>query len=650
MISLIITIIVIILLVSIAIFSGMETPQNASLAKFISEFSDYSLAVSNDYIERYRNNFTQNLTRTKAQVYYEIASGRDDIEMNTPTVSSMLVTDLKEAYGKIMPDDLKGVECYEVTHDYNIKDIKNDKIFYTENEKHYITDEGIAFVLPGYPEYAGNEVEKWWINEKQYYTGEPWIPEDSGDVILPEESGEGLTVKDIKITTDSEGTTEAGDGIVENTKLYIQMKAYEGEKEATITPAVPFEVTKNGIYEFTITGSNGQTLKQNVNVNNYQTNLVVKDIKITSDKEGNEEVGNGVVATTKLYIQMKAYEGEKEATITPAVPFEIMQNGTYEFTITGSQGQTLIQSVNVTNYKETSLADILKPGNYVAYNPTKNEYTLDDSNKDEYTSFFEKFLEWLFGFQSDDTLKTDSSATWRVIYSNSETGEVLLTTDDPVNRNTTLYGLDGYFNGVKILDNMCSSLYSNSELGLTARSMTIEDVNKICGYSAEDFADDTESYAYCLRNNQGRGPGGNQGGGYGGNQDSTTSYNGKTYKKSYVSKYSEFYVSDGGGEIKTSGDGGYTYRVPTSDSPVYVTETYYTYNLETQDKAVREILGSGSCWLASQCTYLTEDAECLCLRTITSDWRNYKVTAQILYDSESRSNFRFCWIKTNNFA
>lgn len=148
MVSLIITIIVVILLASIVIFSGLETPANASLAKFKSEFADYSLAIQNDYIDRYHQNTIEENTRTKAQVYYAIASGRNDIEMNTATESSMSVSELEEQYGRIFPEDLNGTECYHITHDYNIKDIKRDKYFYVETEKHYVTDEGVAFVLP----------------------------------------------------------------------------------------------------------------------------------------------------------------------------------------------------------------------------------------------------------------------------------------------------------------------------------------------------------------------------------------------------------------------------------------------------------------------------------------------------------------------
>lgn len=538
-----------ILLVAIVIFSGMETPANASLAKFMSEFSDYSLAVRNDYVERYHKNSIENVSRTKAQVYYEIASGRNDIEMNTPTVSSMSVVELEEQYGRIFPEDLNGNECYEVTHDYNIKDIKRDKYFYVESEKHYITDEGIAFVLPGYPEYGSNDVKKWWINEKQYYTGEPRIPtENSGEIDKPDESGEVIE------------PIESGEEIVEE--------------------------------------------------------LVVKEVKITTDKAGTSEAGNSVAPDTKLYIQIQAYEGTSLAATVPPTPYEISENGEYEFTIVGSKGQTIKHTVNVDNYRGISLADILTPGNYVSYTPDTKQYTPNTADT---------------GYNRRQTLRTER-ANWRVIYTDPDTGEVLVTPEGAVNLGTYLAGLKGYYNGVSILNEMCSALYSNAELGITARSMTVEDLDKACGYSRENIDDkNLVRYAYYISN--GYNPGGRPGGW--GQQNETVTYNGKTYTKAYVNSgwgsSAKFFVSDAGGTEGT--DQGYTYKTPETDNPVYVTQSYYSYIPGNEKVVVGNILGSEYCWLATQCVYLDSTAEYLSLRAISKD----ETYAYYMYNSTGKS-------------
>ena len=52
MISLIITIIVIIILAAIVIFTGLNTPDRANFAKFVSEFSDFRTAVQQDYFAK----------------------------------------------------------------------------------------------------------------------------------------------------------------------------------------------------------------------------------------------------------------------------------------------------------------------------------------------------------------------------------------------------------------------------------------------------------------------------------------------------------------------------------------------------------------------------------------------------------------------
>ena len=52
LISLIITIIVIIFLTAIVIFTGLNTPDRATFARFVSEFSDFNTAIQQDFLRR----------------------------------------------------------------------------------------------------------------------------------------------------------------------------------------------------------------------------------------------------------------------------------------------------------------------------------------------------------------------------------------------------------------------------------------------------------------------------------------------------------------------------------------------------------------------------------------------------------------------
>ena len=218
------------------------------------------------------------------------------------------------------------------------------------------------------------------------------------------------------------------------------------------------------------------------------------------------------------------------------------------------------------------LADLLKVGEYVEYIPDTAEYTTDTNNT---------------GYTSAQTLNTETK-DWRVLYVNSETGEVLLTTNGIVNDGTYLQGTKGYLRGPTELNNICKALYSNSSLGITARSMTIEDLNKACNYTPSEPI----RYAYYPKETTFA------------EGDTTIEYNGNIYTKTaHYSGTVKFYTSDGGGIEKTDSDG-FTYRTPEADNPVYVTETYCRYNPSSSNSTVGSILGVSYGWLASPCVDL----------------------------------------------
>ena len=108
-----------------------------------------------------------NKIRSRDKIYYEIATGIDVGESGeveaVNTVASL---------GNIYPEPFEGTEYYEIISDKNVLNWNTQKVYYDKNEKHYMTDEGEAFVLPGYLMQEEDGTNKWWINEKKYYTGE----------------------------------------------------------------------------------------------------------------------------------------------------------------------------------------------------------------------------------------------------------------------------------------------------------------------------------------------------------------------------------------------------------------------------------------------------------------------------------------------
>ncbi len=308
-----------------------------------------------------------------------------------------------------------------------------------------------------------------------------------------------------------------------------------------------------------------------------QSSMSVTNVKITTDVAGTVDAGTNVTDGTTLYISFDASENGTPVTVTPSLPYAITTNGDYEFTLTNASGKTKTHKVSVTNYKVPTIADKVKVGDYVEYIPDTAEYTTDTNNT---------------GYPSAQTFKTQTK-DWRVVYKNTETGEVLLTTNGSVNdgtgeKNDKMYlqGTKGHLRGPTELNNICKALYSNSSLGITARSMTIEDLNKAYNYTPSE----PTRYAYYPKETTFA------------EGDTTIEYNGKTYTKtSHGDSTAKFYTSDGGGIEKTDGDG-FTYREPEAGNPVYVTQTYYGYyNPSLSNSTVGSILGNSWGWLASPC-------------------------------------------------
>ncbi len=461
LISLIITIIVIIILAAIVIFSGMGTPEKAQLSAVISDIDNVQTAVDQAYYGFYTEKSVAGEVWTKSQFYEAVATG----ETNR--------------------DNLTGTGIVPISKDGMVK-----------------------MTLPN-------------------YEGRSW----------------GVAVEDIDDHTQV-GSVVLYPGFETGGKIYSTLLDVQNDGRDT-----------------QLTGG-------------IQSSMAVTNVKITTDTAGTVDAGTSVTDGTTLYISFDASENGTPVTVTPSLPYAITTNGDYEFTLTNASGKTKTHKVSVTNYKVPTIADKVKVGDYVEYIPDTAEYTTDTNNT---------------GYTSAQTLNTETK-DWRVLYVNSETGEVLLTTNGIVNDGTYLQVTKGYLRGPTELNNICKALYSNSSLGITARSMTIEDLNKACNYTPSE---PTTRYAY-YPNGTTFAKG-----------DRTIEYNGKRYIKiaQNYSSTAKFYTSDGGGVEKTDGNG-FTYRTPEADNPVYVTGTYYSYNPSSKNSTVGSILGSSYGWLASPCVDL----------------------------------------------
>ena len=492
LISLIITIIVIIILAAIVIFSGMGTPEKAQLSAVISDIDNVQTAVDQAYYGFYTEKSAAGEVWTKSQFYEAVATG----ETNR--------------------DNLTGTGIVPISKDGMVK-----------------------MTLPN-------------------YEGRSW----------------GVAVEDIDDHTQV-GSVVLYPGFETDGKIYSTL----------------LDVQNDG---------RGTQLADGI-----QSNMTVTNVKITTDAAGTIEAGTNLTDGTTLYISFDASENGTSVTVTPSLPYAITTNGDYEFTLTNASGKTKTYTVTVTNYKVPTIADKVKVGDYVEYIPDTAEYTTNTNNT---------------GYTSAQTFKTQSK-DWRVLYKNTETGEVLLTTNGIVNDGTgeknekmCLVGTKGYFRGQTELNNICKALYSNSSLGITARSMTVEDLNKACNYTPSE---PTTRYAYYpIGTTFAEG-------------DTTIEYNDKIYTKTaHPSSTAKFYTSDGGGIEKTDSDG-FTYREPEAGNPVYITQTYYSYTPSSKNSTVGSILGSSYGWLASPCVGLISSYATFDVRDASSS----DVDAYDLYNS-----------------
>ncbi len=200
---------------------------------------------------------------------------------------------------------------------------------------------------------------------------------------------------------------------------------------------------------------------------------------------------------------------------------------------------------------EIKVANAIKIGDYV-------NYTYDSK-----TAGY-NLLSTQSGYTSNQTVNQKSGMKWRILNIH-ENGTVDLLGDiDSSDQTIYFQGALGYNNGVYLLNDICKELYSNNDLGITARSVDLEDIESQMNETGIATRD-----AYI----------------YNGVQYGST----KTYIDSYAN-YPNLYAQEKGSGIdtetvKTSGievsDNGYTSpttETSTKASSLTVTQTYYNFS------------------------------------------------------------------------
>ena len=202
---------------------------------------------------------------------------------------------------------------------------------------------------------------------------------------------------------------------------------------------------------------------------NYQQELELDEnavLKVEgASVTGNEEDGWDIVFNTTGHAYHLKSDGiiEGDEIIVANQPTTPSQE---ENTSTG--GETPTPSENTTPEENTTVEEEtpipegtpLKVGDYVDYTyDTASAYSLSKTYS---------------GYSSNQTISQTNSLKWRIL--SIENNQVTLISSIPTEESVCLTGALGYNNGVYLLNDICAKLYSNKVLGITARSVNLDDI------------------------------------------------------------------------------------------------------------------------------------------------------------------------------
>ena len=158
------------------------------------------------------------------------------------------------------------------------------------------------------------------------------VNKDSGEITSVSKAGPRPQVSGVKVTEDSAGK---GNNVEQGTiaadsgkKLYITFTSSIEGGTTTVSPAVPFEVSKNGSYKFTITGKVGSktyTKEQTVTVNQYKVNTSALIGKIVDYKPDTPSTGYDLSTAKSGYSSAQTIDSKYDPTVWKIM--EVDENG-----------------------------------------------------------------------------------------------------------------------------------------------------------------------------------------------------------------------------------------------------------------------------------------------------------------------------------
>ena len=130
------------------------------------------------------------------------------------------------------------------------------------------------------------------------------------------------------------------------------------------------------------------------------------------------------------------------------------------------------------------LADKVKVGDYVTYTPDALDSNAVSTLKANLNTYSGNSRSTVNASIKRDDLK------WRVL--DVQNGQVRLISEVPTTSKIELKGYNGYNNAVKLIDDACSTLYTNTKLANKVQNLKIEDITK---YMKTQPTEDTTPYS-----------------------------------------------------------------------------------------------------------------------------------------------------------
>lgn len=165
-------------------------------------------------------------------------------------------------------------------------------------------------------------------------------------------------------------------------------------------------------------------------------------------------------------------------------PDDVIIDGQSEWIVTGNKTNT--QYAIQSNGEVIRLIDTgsIKVGDIVNYTPS-GTYNWDAEYATSYTAGTTEYN------NANKTLDSSTNdfkiTTWKVLNVDRKTGNIELVPSRQTIGEVTLHGAQGYNNGVKMLNDACSNLYSDFSKNITARSIKEEDFLKAGGKEWENY-------------------------------------------------------------------------------------------------------------------------------------------------------------------